>query len=195
MTLLEVIKKAEEKQKILGENIKVYIRRPNWNNKLVDPTDFTLVNVSSELGEPRCTFNKTPTEFCPNKYDMNSNSWELFIHCLNLKENKEAKPESTSITKENVTNAINQIALTKKKLNELLEDTTKIKAMFEKNYGINFDYFVKNPKILIDSEDAVLYFFAELVTATIKEINVYLHEAIVEFDKTDLNKKENNQSE
>ena len=67
--------------------------------------------------------------------------------------------------------------------------------MFEKNYGIKFDYFVRNPKILVDSEDAVLYFFAELVTATIKEINVYLHEAIVEFDKTDSNKEESNQSE
>lgn len=191
MTLLEVIKKAEEKQKILGENTtKVYIRRKGWKN-VVDPVDFAWMYTS------KLPFHKTNVKFKPSKNDIINYDWELFYSLPEAenKGNKEAKPESTSITKENVTNAINQIALTKKKLNELLEDTTKIKAMFEKNYGINFDYFVKNPKILIDSEDAVLYFFAELVTATIKEINVYLHEAIVEFDKTDSNKEESNQSE
>lgn len=191
MTLLEVIKKAEEKQKILGENTtKVYIRRKGWKN-VIDPVDFAWMHGL------KLPLHKTNIEFKPSKDDVINTDWELFYSLPKAenKNNKDSKPESTLIPSENVTNAINQIALTKKKLNELLEDTTKIKAMFEKNYGINFDYFVKNPKILVNSEDAVLYFFAELVTATIKEINVYLHEAVVEFDKTDLNKKENNQSE
>lgn len=44
MTLLEALKKAEEKQKILGENtVKVYIRRKGWKN-IIDPVDFAWMH-------------------------------------------------------------------------------------------------------------------------------------------------------
>ncbi len=151
MTLLEVIKKAEEKQKILGENTaKVYIRRKDWSN-VIDPVAFVWVYapLDENLTLP---FRKTSTKFEPSKGDVTNNDWELFTHYFSPKaenkDNKDSKPEST-IPSENVTNVINQIVFTKKKLNELLEDTTKIKAMFEKNYGIKFNYFVKIQKFLL----------------------------------------------
>ncbi len=188
MTILEAIKEAEEKQKNLGESTtKVYIRRKGWKN-VVDPVDFAWMYTS------KLPIHKTNVEFKSSKDDVINNDWELFYSLPEAenKDNKNSKPESTLIPRENVINVIKQIVLIKKELDILSEDTTKIKAMFEKNYGIKFDYFVKNPKILVNREDAVLYFFAELVTATIKDINAYLHEAIVEFDKTDSNKEENN---
>lgn len=59
MTLLETIKKAEEKQKTLDACGKVYIRRKSWEN-LIDPVSFRWF-----YGEP--LFKKTDISYTPSK--------------------------------------------------------------------------------------------------------------------------------
>ena len=203
MTLLEAIKKAEEKQNTLGESTaKVYIRRKGWTN-LVDPIDFlwtyTPFNIDKSLVESNSTlpFRKASIKFNPNKDDVTNknNDWELFTHYFTPKtenkNNKESKPESTSTPKENITNSIKQIGFAKERLEKLSEDAVKIKKMFEKNYGIDFNYFVENPTILVDRESSVLYFFAEVTKTAIKEVDDYLNKAIVKINETELTEKSN----
>ena len=104
MTLLESIKKAEEKQKILGENAtKVYIRKKGWKIVVVDPVDFALKYILNSL------IYKTNIKIKPSKDDIINNNWELFYFSPEVenKDNKDSKPESTSIPSENITNAIN----------------------------------------------------------------------------------------
>lgn len=172
MTILEAIKKAEEKQKTVSINTcKIYIHRKDWNN-LVDPVDFAYV-----YGEKSKTpFIKSENACAVGKESLLANDWELFTHYFDLKSNGEAKAKEN--INENITDILNQIAKIKKILANFEEDTTDIKALFEKNYGINYNYFVKNPTILKDREDTCLYFFAELATANINKINNNLNEII-----------------
>ena len=148
MTLLEALKKAEEKQKTLGENtVKVYIRRKGWKN-IIDTVDFTWMHGL------KLPFHKTNVEFKPNKDDLINNDWELFTHYFSPeaenKDNKEAKQESTTIPRDNTANVINQIAKAKFCLNSLNEHVKDIKTVFETIYGISFDCFKRNKNILID---------------------------------------------
>ena len=189
MTLLEAIKKAEEKQKVLGESAtKVYIRRKGWKN-VVDPVDFAWMYTS------KLPFHKTNVEFKPRKNDIINNDWELFYSLPEAenKDNKETKSESTSISKEekeNIINAIEQIALIKKELNFLSKEVTKNREMFEKNYGINFERYIENSKILIDSESSALYFFVEIVRIIIKSTNTHLNKAVIKLSETQHHKDE-----
>lgn len=203
MTFLEAIKEAEEKQKTLSENTaKIYIRRRDWAN-LIDPVDFlwmyTPFNINKPLAESNSIsilpFHKTNIEFKPNKVDIINNDWELFTYYFTSeaesKNNKESKPESTSIPKENITNSIKQIRFAKERLEKLSEDAVKIKKMFEKNYGVDFNYFIENPTILVDRESSVLYFFAEVTKTAIKEVDDYLNKAIIKINETELTEKSN----
>ena len=184
MTLLEVIKKAEEKQKILGNTTKVYIRRKSWKN-VIDPVDFTWMYTSKLL------FHKTNMEFKPRKNDIINNDWELFYSLPEAKNknNKDAKPESTTIPRENITNAINQIAKAKFCLNSLNEHVKDIKTVFETTYGISFDCFKRNRNILIDKETSILYLFAMIASSYSKEINECLSKIEAEFDNLNSDKK------
>ena len=187
MTLLEAIKKAEEKQKNLSESTtKVYIRRKDWKN-VVDPVDFAWMYTS------KLPFHKTNVEFKPNKDDVINNDWELFTHYFSPesenKDNKEAKPESTTIPRDNITNAINQIAKAKFCLNSLNEHVKDIKTVFETTYGISFDCFKRNRNILIDKETSILYLFAIIALSYSKEINECLSKIETELDNLNGNKK------
>ena len=172
MIILEAVKKAEEKQKTLSINTaKVYIRRKGWTN-LINPVDFGWTS-----GENTATpFKESDNSYAPNKESLLANDWELFTHYFDLS-TKDKTQEKENVN-ENITDILNQIAKIKKLLVNFEEDTTDIKALFEKNYGINYNYFVKNPTILKDREDACLYFFAELATANINKINNNLNEII-----------------
>ena len=185
MTLLEVIKKAEEKQKILGENTtKVYIRRKGWKN-VVDPVDFAWMYTS------KLPFHKTNVKFKPGKNDIINYDWELFYSLPEAenKGNKEAKPESTTIPRDNITNAINQIAKAKFCLNSLNEHVKDIKTVFETIYGISFDCFKRNRNILIDKETNILYLFAIIASSYSKEINDCLSKIETELDSLNGGKK------
>lgn len=187
MTLLETIKKAEEKQKTLGENtVKVYIRRKGWKN-IIDPVDFVWMHSL------KLPFHKTNVKFKPNKDDVINNDWELFIHYFSPKtenkDNKEAKPESTTIPRDNITNAINQITKAKFCLNSLNEHVKDIKTVFETTYGISFDCFKRNRNILIDKETSILYLFAVIASNYSKEINECLSKIEAEFDNLNVDKK------
>ncbi len=199
MTLSEAIKKAEEKQNTLDKNTaKVYIRRRGWNN-LIDPVDFlwmyTPFNINKPLAESNSIsilpFHKTNIEFKLNKIDIINNDWELFIYYFAPEAENKSNTESTSTPKENITNSIKQIGFAKERLEKLSEDAVKIKKMFEKNYGIDFNYFVENPTILVDRESSVLYFFAEVTKTAIKEVDDYLNKAIVKINETELTEKSN----
>lgn len=189
MTLLEAIKKAEEKQKVLGENTtKVYIRRKGWKN-VIDPVDFAWMYTL------KFPFYKTDIKFKPSKDDVINTDWVLFYSLPKAenKNNKDSKPESTSISKEekeNIINAIEQIALIKKELNFLSKEVTKNREMFEKNYGINFERYIENPKIFIDSESSALYFFVEIVRIIIKSTNTHLNKAVIKLSETQHHKDE-----
>lgn len=183
MTLLEAIKKAEEKQKTLGENtVKVYIRRKGWKN-VIDPVDFMWMYAS------KLPFYKTNVEFKPSKNDIINNNWELFYSLPETenKDNKDSKPDSTTITRDNVTNVINQIAKAKFCLNSLNEHVKDIKTVFETIYGISFDCFKRNKNILIDKETSILYLFAVIASNYSKEINECLSKIEAEFDNLNLN--------
>lgn len=185
MTLLEAIKKAEEKQKILGESTtKVYICRKGWKN-VVDPVDFAWMYTS------KLPFHKTNVEFKPRKNDIINNDWELFYSLPEAKnkDNKETKPESTTIPRDNITNAINQIAKAKFCLNSLNEHVKDIKTVFETTYGISFDCFKRNRNILIDKETSILYLFAIIASSYSKEINECLSKIEAEFDNLNDDKK------
>ena len=195
MTLLEAIKKAEETQKTLGENIvKVYIRRIGWKN-VVDPVNFLWVRTP--LDESISAICKTPIKFHPNKNDVinNNNDWELFTHFYHRepeaknKDNKETKPESTTIPRDNIANAINQIAKAKFCLNSLNEHINDIKTVFEATYGISFDCFKRNRNILIDKKTNILYLFAIIASSYSKEINECLSKIEAEFDNLNGDKK------
>ena len=185
MTLLEVIKKAEEKQKILGENTtKVYIRRKDWKN-VVDPVDFAWMYTS------KLPFHKTNVKFKPSKNDIINYDWELLYSLPETenKDNKEVKPESTTIPRDNITNAINQIAKAKFCLNSLNEHVKDIKTVFETTYGISFDCFKRNRNILIDKETSILYLFAIIASSYSKEINDCLSKIEAELDNLNGDKK------
>lgn len=187
MTLLEAIKKAEEKQKTLGENTaKVYIYRKGWVN-LLNPVDFSLV-----CGEYNITpFKELVSGYIPNKESLLSNDWVLFVHCLNpeLKYYKEVKPESTSIPRETFINSIEQIAKAKFCLNSLNEHVKDIKTVFETTYGISFDCFKRNTNMLIDKETSILYLFAVITSSYNKEINACLSKVEAELDNLNGGKK------
>lgn len=189
MTLLEVIKKAEEKQKTLGENTaKVYIRRKGWVN-LLDPINFSLV-----YGEYNITpFKECVSDYAPNKENLLSNNWELFTHYFapeaKNKNNEEPKPEPTSIPRETFINSIEQIAKAKFCLNSLNEHVKDIKTVFETTYGISFDCFKRNTNILIDKETSILYLFAVIVSSYSKEINGCLSKIEAELDNLNGGKK------
>lgn len=185
MTLLEAIKKAEEKQNILGENTtKVYIRRKGWKN-VVDPVDFAWMHGL------KLPLHKTNIEFKPNKDDIINSDWELFYFLPETenKDNKDSKPESTTITRDNITNVINQIAKAKFCLNSLNEHVKDIKTVFETIYGISFDCFKRNKNILIDKETNILYLFAIIASSYSKEINECLSKIEAEFDNLNDDKK------
>lgn len=189
MTLLEVIKKAEEKQKTLGENTaKVYIRRKGWVN-LLDPINFSLV-----YGEYNITpFKECVSDYAPNKENLLSNNWELFTHYFapeaENKNNKETKPEPTSIPRETFINSIEQIAKAKFCLNSLNEHVKDIKTVFETTYGISFDCFKKNTNILVDKETSILYLFTLIASSYSKEINGCLSKIEAELDNLNSGKK------
>lgn len=189
MTILEAIKKAEEKQNTLGENTaKVYICRKGWVN-LLDPVDFSLV-----YGEYNITpFKKITSSYTPNKESLLSNNWELFTHYFaqktENKDNKEAKQESTTIPRETFVNSIEQIAKAKFCLNSLNEYVKDIKTVFETTYGISFDCFKRNRNILIDKETSILYLFAIIASSYSKEINECLSKIETEFDNLNCDKK------
>lgn len=185
MTLLEAIKKAEEKQKNLSESItKVYIRRKGWKN-VVDPVDFAWMYTS------KLPFHKTNVKFKPSKNDIINYDWELLYSLPEAenKDNKETKPESTTISRDNITNAINQIAKAKFCLNSLNEHVKDIKTVFETTYGISFDCFKRNRNILIDKETSILYLFAIIASSYSKEINECLNKIEAEFDNLNSGKK------
>lgn len=185
MTLLEALKKAEEKQKILGESItKVYIRRKGWKN-IIDPVDFVWMHGL------KLPFHKTNVEFKPGRDDVINDDWELFYSLPKTenKDNKDSKPESTSIPRENITNAINQIAKAKFCLNSLNEHVKDIKTVFETTYGISFDCFKRNRNILIDKETSILYLFAVIASNYSKKINECLGKIEAEFDNLNVDKK------
>lgn len=184
MTLLEVIKKAEEKQKILGNTTKVYIRRKSWKN-VIDPVDFAWMYTSKLL------FHKTNMEFKPRKNDIINNDWELFYSLPEAKnkDNKETKSESTTIPRETFINSIEQIAKAKFCLNSLNEHVKDIKTVFEATYGISFDCFKRNRNILIDKETNILYLFAIIASSYSKEINDCLSKIETELDSLNCGKK------
>lgn len=185
MTLLEAIKKAEEKQKVLGESAtKVYIRRKGWKN-IIDPVDFVWIRTSN------FPFYKTNVKFKPSKNDIINNDWELFYSLPEVenKDNKETKSESTTIPKDNITNVINQIAKAKFCLNSLNEHVKDIKTVFETIYGISFDCFKKNKNILIDKETSILYLFVIIASSYSKEINECLNKIETELDNLNGGKK------
>lgn len=76
MTILEAIKKAEERQKTISTNIcKIYIRRKDWND-LVDPVDFACV-----YGEKSKTpFIKSENACAVGKESLLANDWGIFTH-------------------------------------------------------------------------------------------------------------------
>lgn len=185
MTLLEAIKKAEEKQKNLSESItKVYIRRKGWKN-VVDPVDFAWMYTS------KLPFHKANVKFKPSKDDVINNDWQLLYSLPDAenKDNKEAKPESTAIPRETFINSIEQIAKAKFCLNSLNEHVKDIKTVFETTYGISFDCFKRNRNILIDKETSILYLFAIIASSYSKEINECLSKIEAEFDNLNSGKK------
>lgn len=184
MTLLEVIKKAEEKQKFLGNTTKVYIRRKGWKN-VIDPVDFAWMYTS------KLPIHKTNMEFKPRKNDIINNDWELFYSLPEAKnkDNKETKSESTTIPRETFINSIEQIAKAKFCLNSLNEHVKDIKTVFEATYGISFDCFKRNRNILIDKETNILYLFAIIASSYSKEINDCLSKIETELDSLNGGKK------
>lgn len=192
MTLLEVIKKAEEEQKTLGDIAKVYIRRKSWKN-IIDPVDFVWMHGL------KLPLHKTNMEFKPSKNDIINYDWELFYDwklftCYfsseaKNKNNKETKSESTTIPRDNITNSINQIAKAKFCLNSLNEHINDIKTVFETTYGISFDCFKRNRNILIDKETNILYLFAIIASSYSKEINDCLSKIETELDSLNGGKK------
>ena len=185
MTLLEAIKKAEEKQNILGENTtKVYIRRKGWKN-VIDPVDFAWMHGL------KLPLHKTNIEFKPSKNDIINNDWELFYSLPEAKnkDNKETKSESTTIPRETFINSIEQIAKAKFCLNSLNEHVKDIKTVFEATYGISFDCFKRNRNILIDKETNILYLFAIIASSYSKEINDCLSKIETELDSLNGGKK------
>ena len=187
MTILEVVKKAEEKQKTLGINTaKVYIRRHDWTN-LVDPVDFGWVS-----GENTATpFKESSNGYAPSKESLLSNDWELFVrHYYETKtENKESKPETATIPKEVFLNSIEQIARAKHCINSLNEHIKDVKAVFEKTYGISFNCFRRNTDILVDKENKILYLFALITSAYSIEINSCLSKIETELDSLKVDEK------
>lgn len=189
MTILEAIKKAEERQKTLGENTaKIYIRRKDWVN-LLDPIDFSLV-----YGEYNITpFKKIVGGCALNKENLLNNNWELFTRYFapetENKDNKESVPESTSIPRKIFINSIEQIAKAKFCLNSLNEHVKDIKTVFETTYGISFDCFKRNTNILIDKENRILYLFAIIASSYSKEINNCLSKIEAELDNLNGGKK------
>lgn len=187
MTLLEAIKRAEEEQKILGENTtKVYICRKGWKIVVVDPVDLALMYILK-----KSLIYKANIKFKPGKDDIINSDWKLFYFSPEVenKDNKEAKPESTTIPRDNITNAINQIAKAKFCLNSLNEHVKDIKTVFETIYGISFDCFKRNKNILIDKETSILYLFAIIASSYSKEINECLSKIETEFDNLNGSKK------
>lgn len=185
MTLLEAIKKAEEKQKILGENTtKVYIRKKGWKNA-IDPVDFVWIYTS------KLPFHKTDVKFRLNRDDVINNDWELFYSLPEAKnkDNKETKSESTTIPRETFINSIEQIAKAKFCLNSLNEHVKDIKTVFEATYGISFDCFKRNRNILNDKETNILYLFAIIASSYSKEINDCLSKIETELDSLNGGKK------
>lgn len=195
MTLLEAIKEAEKIQKELASKklaskcVKIYIYRKEWSI-LVDPVNFTRIH--GYWDKKPFTPYETSGEFYPNKNDVISNDWELFKHYYPTKSkenNKEAKPDSTTITRDNVTNVISQIAKAKFCLNSLNEHVKDIKTVFEATYGISFDCFKRNRNILIDKETNILYLFAIIASSYSKEINDCLSKIETELDSLNGGKK------
>lgn len=190
MTLLEAIKLADKKQKYLGENVKVYIYRHDWNNKLVDTVDFTwaLARTPIEKSYPTI-FRRTSIIFRPNKDDIISDDWKLFTYYLDdLKENEEVKPESISISREAFVNSIEQVTKVKSCLNILNERVKNVENVFETIYGINFNCFKENANILIDKETRMLYLFVAIFSNYSKEINERLNK--IESELNNLNSDE-----
>ncbi len=190
MTLLEAIKKAEEKQKTLGENTaKVYIRRKDWVN-LLDPVDFGW-NFGENTATP---FKESSNEYIPNK-SLLSNDWELFIHYYYYapeaenKNNKETKPKLALIPKENITNSIEQIMLVKNLLKETLKNADLIVKVFQTQYGINFNDFVKKPELVTDKETRFLYLFTKLTMECIENVDGCLNKVIAELGNPEVDEK------
>ena len=189
MTLLEAIKKAEEKQNTLGENTaKVYIRRKGWVN-LLDPVNFSLV-----WGEYNTTpFKECASSYAPNKENLLSNNWELFTHYFapeaKNRNNKKPKPESTLIPRENTINSIEQIMLAKGFLKETLKNADLIVKAFQTQYGINFNDFVEKPELITDNETRFLYLFAKLAMRCIENVNSCLNKVIAELGNPEVDEK------
>lgn len=188
MTILEAIKKAEEKQKTLGTCGKVYIRRKSWVN-LLDPADFRLV-----WGEYNTTpFKECASSYAPNKENLLSNNWELFTRYFapeaENKNNKEPKPEPTLISKQNITNSIEQIMLVKGLFKETLKNADLIVKVFQTRYGINFNDFVEKPELITDNETRFLYLFTKLTMECIENVNGCLNKVIAELGNPEVDEK------
>ena len=186
MTILEVIKRAEKRQKTLSKNTaKVYIRRKGWKN-LVDP-----VNLNWVFGEHNATpFKESDNRYVPNKENLLSNDWELFTHfyCTET-ENKDSKPKTVTISKENIAKSIEQIEIAKASLASLNKEVKCVEAVFEKTYGISFDCFRKNSNILIDKESRFLYLFAAITLGYSNAVNNCLNKINAELNNLNADKK------
>lgn len=182
MTLLEAIKEAEKKQKNLGACGKVYIRRKSWEN-LIDPVSFRWF-----YGEP--LFKKADISYTPSKESLLSNDWELFTrYYYSETKEKEPKPKTTTISKENITNSIEQIMLVKGLLKETLKNADLIVKVFQTRYGINFNNFVKKPELITDNETRFLYLFTKLTMECIENVGGCLNKVIAELGNPEVDEK------
>lgn len=182
MTLLEAIKEAEKKQKSLDACGKVYIRRKSWEN-LIDPVSFRWFYV-----EP--LFKKADISYTPSKESLLSNDWELFTrYYYSETKEKEPKLETTTISKENITNSIEQIMLVKGLLKETLKNADLIVKVFQTRYGINFNDFVKKPELITDNETRFLYLFTKLTMECIENVGGCLNKVIAELGNPEVDEK------
>lgn len=182
MTILEAVKKAEKKQKTLGTCGKVYIRRKSWEN-LIDPVSFKWF-----YGEP--LFKEADISYAPSKEGLLSNDWELFTrYYYSETKEKEPKPETTAISKENITNSIEQIMLAKGFLKETLKNADLTVKVFQAQYGINFNDFVKKPELITDNETRFLYFFTKLAMRCIENVDGCLNKVIAELGNPEVDEK------
>lgn len=182
MTLLEAIKEAEKKQKSLDACGKVYIRRKSWEN-LIDPVSFRWF-----YDEP--LFKKADISYTPSKESLLSNDWELFTrYYYSETKEKEPKLETTTISKENITNSIEQIMLVKGLLKETLKNADLIVKVFQTRYGINFNDFVKKPELITDNETRFLYLFTKLTMECIENVGGCLNKVIAELGNPEIDEK------
>ena len=102
---------------------------------------------------------------------------------------KEPKPETTTISKENITNSIEQIMLVKGLLKETLKNADLIVKVFQTRYGINFNDFVKKPELITDNETRFLYLFTKLTMECIENVGGCLNKVIAELGNPEVDEK------